>query len=59
MANPNQLVYDRACLAGVRQIAEELGVSRMWVWQVRTGRGKSARIAAALKARGIPVVNAK
>ena len=31
------------------------GVSREWVWMVRTGRGKSARIAAALKAEGIPV----
>ena len=42
-------------LEGVRKIAEREGVSREWVWMVRTGRGTSARIAAALKAEGISV----
>ena len=42
-------------LEGVTKIAERFGVRREWVWMVRTGRGKSARIAAALKAEGIPV----
>ena len=42
-------------MEGVSLVAAECGVSRIWVWMVRTGRGKSERIAAALKAEGIPV----
>ena len=55
MAIQNNAVEMVTCLKGVRKIAEREGVSREWVWMVRTGRGKSARIAAALKAEGIPV----
>lgn len=46
-------------LMGVTEIAKAHGVTREWVWAVRTGRGKSARISAALKARGIPVAIVK
>ena len=55
MAIQNNAVEMVTYLRGVTKIAEREGVSREWVWQVRTGRGKSARIAAALKAEGIPV----
>ena len=55
MAIQNNTVEMVTYLKGVRKIAEREGVSREWVWMVRTGRGKSARIAAALKAEGIPV----
>ena len=55
MAIQNNTVEMVTYLRGVTKIAERFGVRREWVWQVRTGRGKSARIAAALKAEGIPV----
>jgi hypothetical protein len=55
MAIQNNTVEMVTCLKGVRKIAEREGVSREWVWMVRTGRGTSARIAAALKAEGISV----
>lgn len=40
-------------LEGVSIVAKELGVCREWVWMVRTGRGISARVEAALKRHGI------
>jgi hypothetical protein len=46
-------------LRGVAQIARELGVRREWVWMVRMGRGKSARVEAALKSYGISVASRK
>lgn len=42
-------------MEGVSLVAAECGVSRIWVWMVRTRRGTSAKVEAALKARGISV----
>ncbi len=54
-ASPQAKVRLERRLEGVREVASELGVSRMWIWQVRTGRGKSARVTAALKRYGIEI----
>ena len=43
-------------LEGAAGIAAALGCTRRWVWMVRTGRGRSARIEAALEAAGIRVM---
>ena len=42
-------------LEGASALAKELGVSREYLWRVRTGRWASKRLAAKLRERGIAV----
>lgn len=53
MANLVTKVETKERLMGVSIVAAELGVRREWVWAVRTGRGTSARVEAALRRHGI------
>ena len=42
-------------LEGASALAKELGVSREYLWRVRTGRWTSKRLAEKLRERGISV----
>ena len=42
-------------LIGAGKLAKELGVTREYLWRVRTGRWSSKRLAAKLRERGITV----
>ena len=42
-------------LEGASALAKELGVTREYLWRVRTGRWTSKRLAAKLRERGIAV----
>jgi len=42
-------------LEGASALAKELGVTREYLWRVRTGRWTSKRLAAKLRERGISV----